>query len=64
MEQVHVQRFVLMEAPVPSSARQPRRPRFKAQRATFAGAIHAGHPPVYIGAYAHRMRVTGMTLEF
>jgi len=53
-----------MEAPVPSSARQPRRPRFKAPKAAFDGAIHAGHPPVYIGAYAHRMRVTGMTLEF
>jgi len=36
----------------------------KAPKAAFDGAIHAGHPPAYIGAYAHRMRVTGMTLEF
>jgi len=35
-----------------------------AQKDALDGAIYVGHLPVYIGAYAHRMRVTETTLEF
>jgi len=64
MEQMYAERFASMEEPVPSSARRPRRPRFMAQKDALDGAIYVGHLPVYIGAYAHRMRVTETTLEF
>jgi len=61
MEQMYAQRFATMETAIPSTAR---RPRFMAQRGVVDGAIYVGHQPVYIGAYAHRMRVSGTTLEF
>jgi len=64
MERMYAERFAAMEEPVPSSARRPRRPRFMAQKDALDGAIYVGHLPVYIGAYAHRLRVTGTTLEF
>ena len=35
-----------------------------AQKDAIDGAIYVGHLPVYIGAYAHRLRVTESTLEF
>ncbi|HEY1140986.1 MAG TPA: hypothetical protein VGE88_12375 [Lysobacter sp.] len=64
MEQMYAQRFAAMETATPSTARRPRRPRFMAQRNALDGAIYVGHQPVYIGAYAHRMRLSGTTLEF
>lgn len=64
MEQMYAQRFASMEEPISPSVRRPRRPRFMAQKDARDGAIYVGHQPVYIGAYAHRMRVTRTTLEF
>lgn len=64
MERMYAERFASMEEPVPFSGRRPRRPRFMAQKDASDGAIYVGHLPVYIGAYAHRLRVTGSTLEF
>ncbi|HEY0660387.1 MAG TPA: hypothetical protein VGD21_03560 [Lysobacter sp.] len=64
MEQMYAERFASMEEPVRPSTRRPKRPRFMAQKDALDGAIYVGHLPVYIGAYAHRMRVTGTTLEF
>ena len=64
MERMYAERFASMEEPVPSSGRRPRRPRFMAQKDAVDGAIYVGHLPVYIGAYAHRLRVTESTLEF
>lgn len=63
MEQMYAERFALMDEPV-STGRRPRRPRFMAQKDALYGAIYVGHLPVYIGTYAHRMRVNGATLEF
>ncbi|MDR0183440.1 hypothetical protein [Lysobacter arvi] len=64
MEQMYAERFACMEEPIPTSGRRPRRPRFMAQKDAVDGAIYVGHLPVYIGAYAHHLRVTGTTLEF
>jgi|SRR5688572_17019007 len=64
MERMYADRYASMEEPVPSTGRRPRRPRFMAQKDAVDGAIYVGHLPVYIGAYAHRVRVTETTLEF
>lgn len=65
MEQMYAERFAAMEEPARSSARRrPRRPRFMAQKDALDGAIYVGHLPVYVGTYAHRMRVAETTLEF
>jgi len=64
MERLYAERFASMDEPAQPCGRRPRRPRFMAQKDALDGAIYVGHLPVYIGAYAHRMRVTETTLEF
>ena len=64
MERMYTERFATMDAPAQPCGRRPRRPRFMAQKDALDGAIYVGHLPVYIGTYAHRVRVSGTTLEF
>lgn len=64
MERMYAERFASMEGSAQPAGRRPRRPRFMALKDSADGAIYVGHLPVYIGAYAHRMRVTETTLEF